>query len=251
MAISIINSVTLDESLGLQNALSIPAGDANDNDIAYASLNATFSARLGVLGLSSVFSTANGAATNTVATLSGGSTLSGFVKDNGDPLPVFTLGNPPPAGAVATSFTTLDGEAIFLCIDSAAGLGDNLVFGVDASGDVVFTAYIFNDGLNVNVSMVQYEAIDNPDTDNHDDFVDLTGILDVAISSPRIFDFDDLPSGNNLFGVVGDLEAAIVVIGKTIALNANNTFTNASNTINTAGVSTMRATSKLVNPAEK
>ncbi|MER8465110.1 hypothetical protein, partial [Mesorhizobium sp. M1396] len=237
MAITITDSVTLDESSGLQNTnIAIPGiEDNNDNDILVASLDVTFSTRLFTdLGLSSSFSTTNGAATNTVATLSGGSTLEGFVKDDGSALPVYVVGSGAPPTTVATSFTTLDGEAIYLCIDSASGLGDNLVFGVDASGDVVFAAYITTSGSDVNISMVQFEAIDNPDANNPDDPVDLSGLIDVAITSPKVFNFDTLPSGQNLFGTVGDADAAIVVIGRDIDLKADNTFTNASDTINTS-----------------
>ncbi|MER8576803.1 DUF5801 domain-containing protein [Mesorhizobium sp. M1338] len=238
MAITITDSVTLDESSGLQNTnVAIPGiEDNNDNDILVTSLDATFSTRLFTdLGLSSSFSTTNGAATNTVATLSGGSTLEGFVQDDGSALPVYDVvsGGPPPT-TVATSFTTLDGEAIYLCIDSASGLGDNLVFGVDASGDVVFAAYITTSGSDVTISMVQFEAIDNPDTTNPDDPVNLSGLIDVAITSPKVFNFDTLPSGQNLFGTVGDADAAIVVIGRDIDLKADNTFTNSSDTINTS-----------------
>ena len=43
-----------------------------------------------------------------------------------------------------------------------------------------------------------------------------------------------LPSGQNLFGTVGDTANGLVVIGKTPVLNADGTFTNASNTINTS-----------------
>ncbi|MER9333921.1 hypothetical protein NKJ06_07910 [Mesorhizobium sp. M0293] len=236
MAIIITDSVTLDESSGLQNS-GVPVGteDNNDNDILVASLDATFSTRLFTdLGLSSTFSGTNGAATNTVATLSGGSTLEGFVQDDGSSLPVYVVGSGAPPTDIATSFTTLDGEAIYLCIDSASGLGDNLVFGVDASGDVVFAVYITTSGSDVNISMVQFEAIDNPDTNNPDDPVDLTGLIDVAITSPKVFNFDTLPSGQNLFGTVGDADAAIVVIGRDIDLKADNTFTNTSDTINTS-----------------
>ncbi|TIN31236.1 MAG: hypothetical protein E5Y31_03455 [Mesorhizobium sp.] len=238
MAITITDSVTLDESSGLQTGgIPIGAEDNNDNDILVASLDATFSTRLFTdLGLSSTFSGTNGAATNTVATLSGDSTLDGFVRDDGTALPTYVVGSGAPPTDVATSFTTLDGEAIYLCIDSSAGggLGDNLVFGVDASGDVVFAAYITTSGSDVNISMVQFEAIDNPIATNPDDPVDLTGLIDVAITSPKVFNFDTLPSGQNLFGTVGDADAAIVVIGRDIDLKADNTFTNTSDTINTS-----------------
>lgn len=38
------------------------------------------------------------------------------------------------------------------------------------------------------------------------------------------FNFDSLPSGSNLFGIVGDAAAGLIVFGKTIGLNADNTY---------------------------
>jgi hypothetical protein len=48
------------------------------------------------------------------------------------------------------------------------------------------------------------------------------------------FDFAGLPSGQNLFGMVGSTSAALVVIGKFPVLNPDGTYSNASNTINTS-----------------
>ena len=68
--------------------------DNNDNDVAVGSLPATFSDRLfDGLGLNPAFPLANGAATKTVGTLSGGSTLVGFVADLGGALPVYAGSN--------------------------------------------------------------------------------------------------------------------------------------------------------------
>ncbi len=38
------------------------------------------------------------------------------------------------------------------------------------------------------------------------------------------FIFDDLPSGSNLFGIVGDADAGLIVFGKNIGLKADNTY---------------------------
>jgi hypothetical protein len=48
------------------------------------------------------------------------------------------------------------------------------------------------------------------------------------------FNFNDLPSGQNLFGMIGDPGTGLMVIGKNPILNADGTYTNASNTINTS-----------------
>ncbi|MEJ1938424.1 hypothetical protein WDZ92_50160, partial [Nostoc sp. NIES-2111] len=61
--------------------------------------------------------------------------------------------------------------------------------------------------------------------------------FDVLVNPPPAlleFGFDALPSGQNLFGIVGTTSTALVVIGKTPVLNADGTFTNTSNTINTS-----------------
>lgn len=49
-----------------------------------------------------------------------------------------------------------------------------------------------------------------------------------------IFDFNDLPSGQNLFGTVGDVEKAIVVFGSNPDLNADGTMTKDSQTVNSS-----------------
>ena len=38
------------------------------------------------------------------------------------------------------------------------------------------------------------------------------------------FNFDDLPSGSNLFGIVGDADAGLIIFGKDIGLKADNTY---------------------------
>ena len=48
------------------------------------------------------------------------------------------------------------------------------------------------------------------------------------------FDFDDLPSGANLFGVVGQTDNAIIVIGQEPLLKADGTYTNTSDVIHTS-----------------
>jgi hypothetical protein len=80
--------------------------------------------------------------------------------------------------------------------------------------------------------------------------------FDVLFSPPPAnldFDFDDLPSGQNLFGTVGTATDALVVIGKTVALNADGTFTNASNTINTSkggGPTTIGVNNQMFDPSD-
>src|SRR5262249_60405847 len=61
---------------------------------------------------------------------------------------------------------------------------------------------------------VQFEPIDNPDGTNPDDSVNLGDSLGVGASSEITFNFNNLPSGANLFGVAGTTDIGIVVIGE-------------------------------------
>src|SRR5262249_41370634 len=109
--ININGSVTLDESLGLQNIGSPAPGGANDNDVSIATLQTGASAfynRLfnsvatGGLALSLTFPTANGVAESAanLITVSGGTVSGlGFVDGNGGALPVYAG---VPTGGVAT-----------------------------------------------------------------------------------------------------------------------------------------------------
>jgi hypothetical protein len=109
-------SVTLDESLGLQNS-GIPAGaeDNNDSDVSLATLQstvATFYNRLfgaGGLGLSTTFATSNGVAesASNFITVSGGTVASlGFVDGDGNALPAYAG---IATGGVATGLSAVNG----------------------------------------------------------------------------------------------------------------------------------------------
>jgi len=223
--------VALDESQGLQNT-GVPSAneDNNDNDIVYTDLPAAFATRLfdaGQLSLSNAFAQANGAAQNDFISLTEGSTLTGFVKSNGDPLLAYDAGTTDPTTGVLAGFTTVDGEAIYLFADEATGLGSSMFLGVDANGDIVLAGYLQADGT---ISTVQFEAITNPDSGDHDDPVDLSGLLDVEATGSIDFDFDDLPSSNNLFATLGASPdgPAIVIFGADIDLETDGTPSNTS-----------------------
>ena len=142
--ITITGSVTLDESLGLQNSgVPVTGDDNNDSDVSLATLQAgasAFSGRLfnsvltGGLGLSTTFATNNGVAesASNFITVSGGTVASiGLVDGNGNALPVYTPGVTDPLTGVATSLSAVDGGAIHLFEDSASGLGNRMALGVD------------------------------------------------------------------------------------------------------------------------
>jgi hypothetical protein len=239
--ITINGSVTLDESLGLQNS-GIPAGaeDNNDSDVSLATLQttaSTFYNRLfgaGGLGLSTTFATQSGVAesASNFITVSGGTVASlGFVDGNGGALPVYAG---VATGGVTTGLSAVNGGSISLFAD--ASLRNRMVLGVDANNDVVFAIFMDPNAAltSARVWMVQFEAISNPNATNPDDSVNLFDSIGVAASTTLAFDFNALPSGQNLFGTVGDTSNALVVIGRDVVLKADGTFTNASNTINTS-----------------
>ena len=68
----------------------------------------------------------------------------------------------------------------------------------------------------------EYESLSHNDPTNPDDpdRVDLTNKLFVTADQAVVFNFDQLASGANLFGVVGTTSTALVVIGEDITLDA-------------------------------
>src|SRR5262245_50843164 len=232
--ITINGSVTLDESLGLQNT-GVPVGseDNNDSDVSLATLQSTvaaFSNRLfnsvatGGLALSTTFATNNGVAesASNFITVSGGSVASlGFVDGNGGTLPVYTPGvTDPLTGVLVTGFSAIDGGAIHLFMDAtptSGGLGDRMALGVDTQGNVVFA--VFMDPIlaltSARVWMVQFEAIsNNPIGNNPDDSVNLFDSIGVAASTSLTFNFNSVHPGSNLFATVGDVDNGLIVVAE-------------------------------------
>ncbi len=263
MAITLTgDTLVLDESSGLQNS-GIPTSteDNNDDDVGFGTLHSVFAARLfdpvisGGLALDDDFAQDKGVAVETVINISGGTTVTGFLDGSDNPLLAFQSGVTDPTTGVETSFTTLDGEKIYLFVDQDSGLGDMMVMGVDANGSIVFAAFLNPGATSADIWMVQFEAISNPDASDPDDPVDLSDLLNVGAATPLSFNFNALPSGQNLFGTVGTsaTDPAIIVIGKDIVLKADGTFTNASNTINTSqggGPTTIGVNNQMFNPGE-
>lgn len=230
---------TLDESGGLQTgADGTPSGTPRaDSDVAVASLPATFSTYLfTTLGLSNSFPSSVGAAasaSNLINVTSDANLATlGLTDSNGDAF-----------DGDATSLFTTDGDQIYLWSD----LNNQVVLGKTSGGDVVFAIYMEPDGaldtdVNVKLWTVTFEAIDHPvegsTTAAYDDAVDLLSLVYLTATGSKTFNFDALPSGQNLFGIVGDVEDAIVIIGERPVLNADGTYvtggSNSSDTINTS-----------------
>ena len=263
MPITINGSVTLDESAGLQNSgVAAPPEDNNDSDISLATLQtdvASFYNRLfGALelNLSTSFATAKGVARSATDYISltgtAGVVSLGFTDSSGAALPIYGVDL---VGA-ATNLTALDGGAITLFMDPASELGNRVAYGVDEDGDIVFALFMDPAAglLTARVWMVQFEALDNPlGGANHDDPLAMTG-LGVGAGVSTEFNFNALPSGQNLFGTVGTTGSGLIVIGKNpLPLNADGTMTNTSNTINTSqggGPTTIGINNQMFDPGD-
>ena len=261
LTITINGTVTLDETAGLQNGLGTPpAGeDNNDSDVSLATLQSdalTFYNRLftaGGLNLSTTFPSSIGvgeSASNFISITGGTVTSLGFVDGNGAALPTYAG---VPTGGVLTGLSAVTGGAISLFADPV--LGGRMVLGVDAAGDIVFALFLDPNAslTTARVWSVQFEPISDPVSTNPDDPVNLFDSLGVSAGSNLEFGFDQLPSGQNLFGIVGTTDTALVVIGKTPVLNADGTFTNTSNTINTSqggGAVTIGVNNQMFDPGE-
>lgn len=229
---TINGSVTLDETAGLQTSLSASSGeDNNDQDVLPSSLASSFLARVNAYSLTPIGaaqSASNFISLTTTDIVVGMS----FVNGSGGTIPV--LGSGP---GIVTDLSALDGGTISLFSDPE--LGSRLVWGVDSLGQKVFAIYLDPAAgfTSASVQMVQFEALDNPLSDNPDDALDLDDFLGVSVSTTQSFSFAGLPSGQNLFGMVGDSDRAsgLVVFGVDAKFNAGTgLMQQGSDTINTS-----------------
>ena len=237
--------VSLDESAGLQNAAN-PHGegeDGTDNDISLAMLPSALSDRLNSLwsGHTPI-----------------GAALSGYDGSNtGENILSLQAGS---SGTVQTAFTdadgnalsgydsalqTTDGTAVFLWTDSVDA---NLVLGrkgiwsvdhfvADPNGDIVFAGYLQQTGTPVTGAKmwtVQYESLFDPDSTNTDEPIDLADHLWVTASEEKTFSLKGVPSGQNLFLMIGDSQVAIVITGQNPVNQSNGGNISRGDTVNTS-----------------
>jgi len=245
LSISLSGTSTLDETAGLQTgADGTPSGSPRaDTDVAYTTLPSAFTTRLTTLGADATsagsFPATVGAASgvNMVSVTSDGklSTI-GLTDANGDSFD----------GTVWSGLYTdryddsnaLLREKIYLVSDS----DNQIILGVTDPGttneQIVFAVYLDPSGTDTSKTAtlwsVTFEPIFHPDTTSPDDAVDLLSQVYLTATGSKTFNFNNLPSGQNLFGIVGDTNDAIVVIGALPVLNADGTYTNTSDTINTS-----------------
>src|SRR5262245_11985288 len=230
-------NLTIDETAGLQNATTTPspAGDANDNDIAIASLPQAFATRLTAVGVTATqaaesgFDGSNTGANIISVTPDPGGTITGlsFAKDlSGDPLPTYQ-DNTAGVVYVDTGFKTTSGREIFLFVD---GTNNNIVYGVESNsngtanpnGNIAFAVYLdeTKDASGNITGAKMWTVITEPLAQDSlsntpDDSVDLTNKLFVAAEQSLTFNAANSPSGNNLFimFVGSDTTKAVVATG--------------------------------------
>src|SRR5262249_62354061 len=75
----------------------------------------------------------------------------------------------------------------------------------------------------------QFEALSNPDPATPDDSVNLFDSIGVGASTSLQFTFNQLHSGSNLFGTVGDAANALNVIAENPVIGADGTFVTSPN----------------------
>lgn len=90
--------------------------------------------------------------------------------------------------------------------------------------------------VDVQLFSVTFTALAHDDPGDHDEPLDLLGLVSITGTGVKELNFDDLPAGQNLFGMVGDSTSGIVVTGQLPVLNSNNdgTWVHGSDTINTS-----------------
>lgn len=239
-------SVTLDESVNLQNATltPTPAGDADDNDIASSALPSPFAAALTLAGIinaaESGYDGANSGLDAFTFNLQYATGLA-FTDASGAPL----------AGVDSGLKTTAGGATILLYSDTG---NDNILYG-KVGGATVFAAYLEETGAPLSGAklwMVQYQAIQNY-TSDHDEAQDLLDKVFVTVTQSHDFSLANAPSGQSLFLTLGDASAAIIVTGMHPANVSQGANVSSGDTVNTSqggGSTTIGANNQMVDPNE-
>ncbi|SDH11690.1 DUF5801 repeats-in-toxin domain-containing protein [Nitrosomonas sp. Nm132] len=264
-------TITLDETAGLQNATATPApaGDANDNDIANTALPTVFSARLTALGLGAptigtALSGYTGVAGNT------GSNIISVTPAPGGAITDLGLVGPggAPLNGLDSGLDTLSGANILLYTDT----NNNIVLGrEEGTNAIVFALYLEETGTPVTGAKmwtVQYAPLLNTDPANHDDALNLLDKVFVAASQDLEFSLAGAPSGQNLFlmfttanpttqvdgnGITRITDPTIIATGKDPANQSTGVNITTGDTINTSqagGPTTFGTNSQMITEQE-
>ena len=201
--------VALDESPGLQNAItSNMAGDQDDNDAALALLPAVFSERLADLSshapMEAAWSGYDGVTGHHVLSLPLATTGYdlGFSNSLGHAL-----------SGEDSGLRTLQGEPIYLYTDSA---NNNIVLGKTNADVIVFSAYLqeINSSTNdVDLWTVLYQPLAHPDNLLPDESINLLNKIYVSVITGGVDNLKDATPGQHLFIMAGKASEAFVVTG--------------------------------------
>jgi hypothetical protein len=189
----------------------------------------------------------------------------------------FTDGSGNPLAGTATSLLTLNGSHVYLY---SSGTDDNVVFGrvgqfdgttwsANATGAIAFAAFLdtgvapaSGDGdlgaTAVKLWVVDYGALKHPVTTDPNDFVALSGLLNMSVSKPVEFSAEGAPSGQNLFLMLGDgspstTDPTVVVTGRDPANQSGGASITTGDTVNTGqggGSTTLGTNNQMVDPGE-
>ena len=114
----------------------------------------------------------------------------------------------------------------YIMTDYTASLTINgvLLHGIISNDDTLVTywADTGNNGTFGDAGDTAYYTMELGDQGGSGDYT-----FTVLVNPPPAFtefNFDDLPSGSNLFGIVGDAAAGLIIFGKDIVLKADNTY---------------------------
>ena len=240
---------TLDESAGQQTSASIPAGDADDDDIATgtAALTALYTALFTTLSLDSTFADGGRIARSPsdFIVVSSDSTitdisLAGAFNDQDDtvdPLVNFDGDNFDDGGATGAinDLQTVGSKDIHLFSDfnglvlaNAPELLGNIVFGVDESGDIAFVIgmkeVVSGPGeVELQFISIELQAFNHPNGDDPDDAVNLGDFLSLNVEEASGFSFLGTPPGksNFLMAPALDGEGGLLVTSSTDVVQIN------------------------------
>ncbi len=149
-----------------------------------------------------------------------------------------------PTNGVDSGLLAINGGNIYLFVDVS---NDNIVYGIDSTGDIVFAVYLDENQDKTAAKMwtVEFEPMVHQTAGDgglsYDDSIDLTDKLFVTASQELQFDLTNAPSGQNLFIMFGDgnitdddAEVGIIATGKNPANVSAGEGLSSGDTINTS-----------------
>ena len=245
--------VTLDETTGLQNGVSIESDkDDNDVDASAAEVTAdtdvsTFTTFLTGLGLGTPINYA-------LSGYDGSNSGLNVVNAPADAKLAFTDASGNALDGFKSTLETTSGVPIYLYTAGSDSLAGHFVIGregmmsggdyvANPNGAVVLAAYLDQVADGAKIWTALYEPLHHPVAGSTpealDDAVDLTNQLYVSAIVDNKFTLENAPSGQNLFLMLGneDSSLGVVVTGKNPADQSNGARITTGDTVNTSQAS--------------